>query len=193
MKIQFTLLLIAIVSLSACASHSRETDIPAAAPAVAGTVLDSTEQENVRNSSVVQTLSVGPSQDPNDPNIRVDAHNIERVVEPDSWNLHPNVPTAINMGPIVAVNDPNRQSEPLTPELVQKIQEENQLLKVTTEQNDAMARKIAELQDLLKSKQMTDQENADLKARVDQLEKAQQAVETKLDTTKGSVSNPPQQ
>jgi hypothetical protein len=193
MKIQFTILLIATVSLSACASHSRETDVPAAAPAVAGTVLDSTDQENVRNSSVVQTLSVGPSQDPNDPNIRVDAHNIERVVEPESWNLHPNVPTAINMGPIVAVNDPNRQSEPMTPELVQKIQEENQLLKVTTEQNDAMAKKIAELQDLLKSKQMTDQENADLKARVDQLEKAQQTLETKLDTSKGSVSPSPQQ
>ncbi len=190
MKIQFTILLIATVSLSACASHSRETDVPAAAPAVAGTVLDSTDQENVRNSSVVQTLSVGPSQDPNDPNIRVDAHNIERVVEPESWNLHPNVPTAINMGPIVAVNDPNRQSEPMTPELVQKIQEENQLLKVTTEQNDAMAKKIAELQDLLKSKQMTDQENADLKARVDQLEKAQQALETKMDASKGSVAAP---
>jgi uncharacterized protein YceH (UPF0502 family) len=97
------------------------------------------------------------------------------------------------MGPIVAVNDPNRQSEPLTPELVQKIQEENQLLKVTTEQNDAMAKKIAELQDLLKSKQMTDQENSDLKARVDQLEKAQQTLETKLDTSKGSVSPSPQQ
>jgi hypothetical protein len=193
MKIQFTLLLIATVSLSACASHSRETDVPTAAPAVAGTVLDSTDQENVRNSSVVQTLSVGPSQDPNDPNIRVDAHNIERVVEPESWNLHPNVPTAINMGPIVAVNDPNRQSEPLTPELVQKIQEENQLLKVTTEQNDAMAKKIAELQDLLKSKQMTDQENVDLKVRVDQLEKAQKTLETKLDTSKGSVSPSPQQ
>ena len=193
MKTQFALLLIATVSLSACASHSRETDVPAAAPAVAGTVLDPTDQENVRNSAVVQTLSVGPSQDPNDPNIRVDAHNIERVVEPESWNLHPNVPTAINMGPIVAVNDPNRQSEPLTPELVQKIQEENQLLKVTTEQNDAMAKKIAELQDLLKSKQMTDQENADLKARVDQLEKAQQALETKLDTPKGTVSTPTQQ
>jgi hypothetical protein len=193
MKIQFTLLLIATVSLSACASHSRETDVPTAAPAVAGTVLDSTDQENVRNSSVVQTLSVGPSQDPNDPNIRVDAHNIERVVEPESWNLHPNVPTAINMGPIVAVNDPNRQSEPLTPELVQKIQEENQLLKVTTEQNDAMAKKIAELQDLLKSKQMTDQENVDLKVRVDQLEKAQKTLETKLDSSKGSVSPSPQQ
>ena len=190
MKIQFTLLLIATVSLSACASHSRETDVPGAAPAVAGTVLDPTDQDNVRNSAVVQTLSVGPSQDPNDPNIRVDAHNIERVVEPESWNLHPNVPTAINMGPIVAVNDPNRQSEPLTPELVQKIQEENQLLKVTTEQNDAMAKKIAELQDLLKSKQMTDQDNADLKARVDQLEKAQKALEA---TSKGSVSTPPQQ
>ena len=54
----------------------------------------------------------------------------------------------------------------MTPELVQKIQEENQLLKVTTEQNDAMAAKIAELQAILKTKQMTEQENADLTARV---------------------------
>jgi hypothetical protein len=160
-----------------------------AAPVVAGTVLDSSDQANVRNPSVVQTLSVGPAQDPNNPNMRVDAHNIERVVEPESWNLHPNVPTAINMGPIVAVNDPNRQSEPVTSELVQKIQEENQLLKVTTEQNDAMAKKIAELQDILKSKRMTDQENTDLKARVTELEKDQKALESSLQQTKLSPAS----
>jgi TolA-binding protein len=169
------------------------TEVPSAAPVVADTVLDPTNQENVRNSSVVQTLSVGPSQDPNNPNIRQDAHNIERVVEPESWNLHPNVPTAINMGPIVAVNDPNRQSEPMTPELVQKIQQENQLLKVTTEQNDAMTKKIAELQDILKSKQMTDQENADLRARVIELEKEQKALESQLEQSKLAPGNAPSQ
>ncbi len=166
MKSKLSFLVLAAACLSACASTHKMTAIPSAAPVVAGTVLDPTDQENVRNSSVMQTLSVGAAQDPNDPGIRVDPHNVERVVEPESWNLHPNVPTAINMGPIVAINDPNRQSEPLTPELVQKIQEENQLLKVTTEQNDSMAKKIADLQDLLKTKQMTDQENSDLKARV---------------------------
>jgi hypothetical protein len=184
MKSKLSFLILAVISLSACASHSKMTEVPMAAPVVAGTVLDPSDQENVRNSSVVQTLSVGPSQDPNNPNIRVDAHNIERVVEPESWNLHPNVPTAINMGPIVAVNDPNRQSEPMTSELVQKIQQENQLLKVTTEQNDAMARKIAELQDILKSKQMTDQKNTDLKARVTELEKDQKALESQLQQSK---------
>ena len=122
MKSTSLLLLLVAACLSACASQ-KVTDVPSAAPVVADTVLDPTNQENVRNSSVVQTLSVGPTQDPTNPNIREDAHNIERVVEPESWNLHPNVPTAINMGPIVAVNDPNRQAEPMTPELVQKIQQ----------------------------------------------------------------------
>jgi len=136
----------------------------------------------------VQTLSVGPSVNPSDPNIREDAHNIERVVEPESWNLHPNVPTAINMGPIVAVNDPNRQSEPVTPELVQKIEQENQLLKVTTEQNDAMAQKIAELQNILKSKQSTDQDNAELLVRVAQLEKVQKELQAELEQAR-SASN----
>src|SRR5476651_2102088 len=187
MKSTSPLLVLVVACLSACASQ-KVTDVPSAAPVVADTVLDPTNQENVRNSSVIQTLSVGPSQDPTNPNIREDAHNIERVVEPESWNLHPNVPTAINMGPIVAINDPNRQSEPLTPELVQKIQEENQLLKVTTEQNDVMAKKIAELQGLLKTKQMTEQENADLMARVVQLEKAQKELKDKLEQTK-PVSN----
>src|ERR1700677_973958 len=189
MKSTSLLLLLVAACLSACASQ-KVTDVPSAAPVVADTVLDPTNQENVRNSSVVQTLSVGPSQDPTNPNIREDAHNIERVVEPESWNLHPNVPTAINMGPIVAVNDPNRQAEPMTPELVQKIQQENQLLKVTAEQNDAMAAKIAELQALLKTKQMTDQENADLTARVAQLEKAQKELEAKLEQAKATPGVP---
>ena len=189
MKSPSLLLLLVAACLSACASQ-KVTDVPSAAPVVADTVLDPTNQENVRNSSVVQTLSVGPTQDPTNPNIREDAHNIERVVEPESWNLHPNVPTAINMGPIVAINDPNRQAEPMTPELVQKIQQENQLLKVTAEQNDAMAAKIAELQTLLKTKQMTDQENADLTARVAQLEKAQKELEAKLEQAKATPGAP---
>jgi hypothetical protein len=189
MKSTSPLLVLVAACLSACASQ-KVTDVPSAAPVVADTVLDPTNQENVRNSSVVQTLSVGPTQDPTNPNIREDAHNIERVVEPESWNLHPNVPTAINMGPIVAVTDPNRQAEPMTPELVQKIQQENQLLKVTAEQNDAMAAKIAELQALLKTKQMTDQENADLTARVAQLEKAQKELEAKLEQAKATPGAP---
>jgi len=189
MKYTSPLLVLVAACLSACASQ-KVTEVPSAAPVVADTVLDSTNQENVRNSSVIQTLSVGPSQDPTNPNIREDAHNVERVVEPESWNLHPNVPTAINMGPIVAVNDPNRQAEPVTPELIQKIQQENQLLKVTAEQNDAMAAKIAELQALLKTKQMTDQENADLTARVAQLEKAQKELEAKLEQAKATPGVP---
>jgi len=189
MKYTSPLLVLVAACLSACASQ-KVTEVPSAAPVVADTVLDPTNQENVRNSSVVQTLSVGPTQDPTNPNIREDAHNIERVVEPESWNLHPNVPTAINMGPIVAINDPNRQAEPMTPELVQKIQQENQLLKVTAEQNDAMAAKIAELQALLKTKQMTDQENTDLTARVAQLEKAQKELEAKLEQAKATPGVP---
>jgi hypothetical protein len=189
MKYTSPLLILLTACLSACASQ-KVTEVPSAAPVVADTVLDPTNQENVRNSSVIQTLSVGPTQDPTNPNIREDAHNIERVVEPESWNLHPNVPTAINMGPIVAVNDPNRQAEPMTPELVQKIQQENQLLKVTAEQNDAMAAKIAELQALLKTKQMTDQVNTDLTARVAQLEKAQKELEAKLEQAKATPGAP---
>ena len=189
MKYTSPLLVLAAACLSACASQ-KVTEVPSAAPVVADTVLDPTNQENVRNSSVVQTLSIGPTQDPTNPNIREDAHNIERVVEPESWNLHPNVPTAINMGPIVAINDPNRQAEPVTPELIQKIQQENQLLKVTAEQNDAMAAKIAELQALLKTKQMTDQDNADLTARVAQLEKAQKELEAKLEQAKANPGAP---
>ena len=189
MKSTSPLLVLVAACLSACASQ-KVTEVPSAAPVVADTVLDPTDQENVRNSSVVQTLSVGPTQDPTNPNIREDAHNIERVVEPESWNLHPNVPTAINMGPIVAVTDPNRQAEPMTPELIQKIQQENQLLKVSAEQNDAMAAKIAELQALLKTKQMTDQDNADLTARVAQLEKAQKELEAKLEQAKATPGVP---
>ena len=189
MKSTSLLLLLVAACLSACASQ-KVTDVPSAAPVVADTVLDPTNHENVRNSSVIQTLSVGPSQDPTNPNIREDAHNIERVVEPESWNLHPNVPTAINMGPIVAVTDPNRQAEPMTPELIQKIQQENQLLKVSAEQNDAMAAKIAELQALLKTKQMTEQDNADLTARVAQLEKAQKELEAKLEQAKATPGAP---
>ena len=150
-----------------------------AEPAVAATVMDPANQENVRTSPVVQTLAVGPSVDPADPNVRHDAHNVERVVENDSWNLHPNVPTAVDMGPVVAVTDPNTQNTPLQPELVQKIEEENKLLQVTTEQNDAMAKQIAVLQEQVKEKQASSDENTELKNRIAELEKQTQQLQEK--------------
>jgi len=170
---------VAAALLAGCASNPKMTQVPGTAPIVAGTVMDASNQSNVRTDPVVQTLAVGPSVDPSDPNVRHDAHNVERVVENDQWNLHPNVPTAINMGPVVAVTDPNTQNTPLPPELEQKIQQENQLLQVTTEQNDAMTKQIAALQDAVKSKSNTDQENADLKASIAQLQQQVQDLQAK--------------
>ena len=63
-----------------------------------------------------------------------------------TWNLAPNTPTALPLGPTVAVADPSSEHVALTAELEEKLKQEDELLQVTYEQNQRLADEIKKLQ-----------------------------------------------
>lgn len=130
-----------------CASLKKkpsEAPPPATAP-VAGTELDQTNVEKVRTSETLKAYPVGRFVDPNDPNVMHESHVVYRKETGTSWNLSPNAPTVVPLGPVLSVSDPSAQPNPLPAELEQKVAEQNQLMASLIEQNQALATELAKL------------------------------------------------
>lgn len=117
----------------------NSTDVP-------GTTLPMPDGNDVRNPEALKAYPVGRYEDPNDPSVMHEAHTIYRAEQPPTWNLNPTVSTAVPLGPTVAVTDPARDNT-MTGELEQKIQQQNQLLQATFEQNERLTEELKTLQD----------------------------------------------
>lgn len=117
---------------------------PTAAP-VSGTDLDQTNVEKVRVGETLKSYPVGRYVDPQDANVMHEAHVVYRKEAGASWNLNPNAPTVVPLGPVLAVADPARTPGPLPAELEKKMAEQNQLVASLIEQNEALTKELGKL------------------------------------------------
>jgi hypothetical protein len=101
--------------------------------------------EKVRVGETLKSYPVGRYVDPQDPNVMHEAHVVYRKEAGASWNLNPNAPTVVPLGPVLAVADPAKTPAPLPAELEQKMAEQNQLVASLVEQNEALAKELAKL------------------------------------------------
>lgn len=138
--------LIQCVLLGACRAPQADT-LSSPANATAGTTIEPANVESVRKSEQLKAYPVGRYQDPNNPEIMHEAHTMYRAETTPQWNLNPNAPTVVPLGPTVAVADVPKQTAALTGELEQKIQQQTQLLQTTYEQNERLSEEIQKLKD----------------------------------------------
>ncbi len=149
-KPAITLLACITLSLSGCKHTEQVVTPPPAPPApslpiqVSGTELDPYDMSKVRTSEAVHAYYLGPYIDPQDSGIRHDGHRISRVESSAKWNLSPSGPTAVPLGPVVAVADPAKQTAQLSAELENKIAQANLLVAALIEQNDELLAKLKE-------------------------------------------------
>lgn len=142
-------------ALSFAAGCSSVTEKPAAVaavqaqpkpvPAVAGTQLDQRNTEQVRHSEALKAYPINRYVDPNDPNVMHEGHVVYRREASGGWNLSPNAPTVVPLGPALAVADGAKQPNPLPAELEQRIAEQNQLMASLIEQNESLSKELARL------------------------------------------------
>ncbi len=151
MRINNLLICVAVVSL--CAGCQTEMKTAKAPPPrvdpppapVAGTDLDPHNVEKIRVGETLRAYPVGRFIDPNDPNVMHESHVVYRKEAGAGWNLSPNAPTVVPLGPVLAVADPATQPNPLPAELEQKVAEQNQLMASLIEQNEALAAELGKL------------------------------------------------
>jgi hypothetical protein len=131
-----------IFVLTGCGKKNIPTTTYVQENSVAGTALDIDNTENVRYSETLKAYPIGRYVDPNNPDVMHEAHTIYRAETQPAWNLDPNMPTAVPMGPAIAVTLPDMQHVPLSAELESKIQEQNKLMRQTAEQNNRMLKNL---------------------------------------------------
>jgi hypothetical protein len=146
--------------LCGCASTEPEEPPPSLPVQVSGTELDPYNMAKVRSPESLHAYYLGPYVDPQDSGIRHDGHRIARVEQSARWNLSPSAPTAVPLGPVVAVADPAQQVGQLSGELESKITQANSLIAALIEQNDVLQDQLAE----------RDKAIADLSRRLTELE-----------------------
>lgn len=126
------------------AARPPPATVPEVAP-IAGTQMDQANMEKVRHSDSLKAYPVNRYVDPNDPNVMHEGHVIYRREQSGGWNLNPNAPTVVPLGPALAVADGARQPNPLPAELEQRMAEQNQLMASLIEQNESLSKELARL------------------------------------------------
>lgn len=142
----------ALALTGGCASTETKTataERPGPAPGqlapVAGTQLDQANVAQVRHSDALKAYPVNRYVDPNDPQVMHEGHVIYRREQAAGWNLAPNAPTVVPLGPTLAVADGAKQPHPLPAELEQKMAEQNQLMATLIEQNESLTKELTRL------------------------------------------------
>jgi hypothetical protein len=95
----------ALVLLSGAGCATQKKPSVAAAPPpvpVSGTDLDQTNVERVRAGETLKAYPIGRYVDPNDPDVMHESHVVYRKETGASWNLAPNAPTVVPLGPVLA-------------------------------------------------------------------------------------------
>src|ERR1700677_861115 len=146
MKIHY---LIPALLLIGCASHQPVSSLdPGPLPQKTSHQLAQARAETIRVPEGEKAYPVGRYEDPDDPSVMHEGHTIYRVENSPTWNLEPNTPTTLPLGPTVAVADPDREHVALTAELEEKLKREDQLLQVTYAQNQRLTEEIEKMQEM---------------------------------------------
>ena len=132
--------------LVACSSpRVVEHVVPIQESTVAGTSLDLENTENVRYSEQLKAYPIGRYVDPNHPDVMHEAHTLYRAEQSSRWNLHPNAPTAVPLGPAMAVTEPSKQTVTITTAELEEIRRQTQQMQATFEQNERLAKELEKM------------------------------------------------
>ncbi|MEO6874907.1 MAG: bZIP transcription factor [Opitutaceae bacterium] len=150
MRTNMLMLGLAALFCAGCETAKPTALAPTAPPApvvapVSGTDLDQGNTEKVRVGETLKSYPVGRYVDPQDSNVMHESHVVYRKEAGADWNLNPNAPTVVSLGPVLALADPARTPGPLPAELEKKMAEQNQLVASLIEQNEALGKELSKL------------------------------------------------
>ncbi len=164
--------------LGACATKpARIVDM--SARAVPGTTFANDGMESVRYAENIKAYPLGRYVDPSNRRIMHEGHSIYRVETTAKWNLHPNEPTAVPLGP-VRVRDSARTLSPAGDELVAELNQQKEATKAMMQCGQAVTQKLGELAGKLQQTQQNAAQNAQLKQEVDTARQRLDALEEQL-------------
>jgi hypothetical protein len=161
-----TISLIPLLLLSACASHRKPVVIqmPRAIP---GNTLPSENIESVRYEENIKAYNVSRYVDPNNALAMHERHVVYRVETTAKWNLHPNAPATVALGPAVQIIDPARKDGPTTPEVIAEVNRQKAATQTVIEQGKRLNDTLAQMATALDAGKHAAEQNRQLKTDLD--------------------------
>jgi hypothetical protein len=145
------LLFVSLVALlPACATVQRPKSKPNVVHVkpikTAGTTVPESEYDTVRNGEVIKQYYAGAYVDPNNPNVRHNPHDIQRLEQAASWNLRPNVPVVVG-GPAYVASSSAAQNGAISAQLSGQLDRQKGYTDALTQQNEKLQAVIQQLND----------------------------------------------
>lgn len=188
---KFALLIPIPFLLAACATKPASI-ARAGFRAVPGTTLPSEGVESVRYAENLKAYPLGRYIDPNNSRIMHEGHRIYRVESTPKWNLHPNEPVAVPLGPNIHIRDSARQTSAVGNELVAELNRQKEATTTVIQGGQVVSQKLGELAGSLQQTQQMAAQNAQLKQEVITARQRLDALEEQL-RAKPAIPTPKQQ
>jgi len=186
-----TILILSLpVMLAACASQHKPV-VQVTPLSVPGTTLPSEGIDSVRYAENIKAYPLGRYVDPNNSGIMHEAHIIYRVETTAKWNLHPNAPVSVPLGP-VRIRDTAKTTSPVANELIAELNQQKEATKAVMQGGQLVSQKLSELANKLQQTQQIVTQNAQLKQEVDNTQQRLDALEEQV-RAKQSTATPKQQ
>jgi hypothetical protein len=171
-------LFIPLILLSACASKPKPhitqmKDIP-------GRILPTRGMEAVRYSENIKAYPVGRYIDPDSSLVMHERHTVYRVETTAKWNLHPNSPVTVPLGPPLGIIDPARHNAPVNAEIIAEVNRQKAATQALLDQGAKFDQTLSQLSGAFQvTKQLGDQ-NRQLRDELTTNQKRLDALEQEL-------------
>ncbi len=176
---KFVLLIPFSLLLASCAT--RHAPVVRLTPqAVPGTTLPSERMESVRYAENIRAYPLGRYIDPNNSRIMHEGHTLYRVESTSKWNLHPNRPVAVPLGPVTRIRDAARSTGPLSDELTVELNRQREATKAVIQGGQIVSQKLDQLSASVQQTRQVAAQNAQLQQEVNTTRQRLDALEEEL-------------
>jgi hypothetical protein len=174
-----TIYLIPLLLLSACASNRKLVvlNMPRAVP---GMTLPSDDIESVRYSENLKAYNVGRCVDPNNALLMHERHVLYRVETTAKWNLHPNAPATVALGPAVQIIDPARKDGPTTAEVIAEVNRQKAATQTVIDQGKRLNDTLTQISTALDASKQVAEQNRQLRTEIDLTKQRLDLLETEI-------------
>ena len=168
-----------LLLLSACASDRQPTVIHTSR-SVPGTTLSKESIESVRYAENIKAYNVGRYVDPNNQLLMHERHVVYRVETTAKWNLYPNAPATVALGPALQIIDPARKDGPITAEVIAEVNRQKEATQTVIEQGKRLNDTLTQMASALDASKQVAEQSRQLKTEIDLTKQRLDLLETEI-------------
>jgi len=147
---------------------------------VPGRILPTEGIESVRYSENIKAYPVGRYIDPGSSLVMHDRHTVYRVETTAKWNLHPNGPVSVPLGPPVGLVDPARHNTPVNADIIAEVNRQKAATQALLDQGTKLDQTLSQLSGAFQVTKQLGEQNRQLRDELTTNQKRLDALEQEL-------------